>query len=70
MGFTDGGLEGLTIFLNVFAVVPVGEAEIEDPFTGIESARASGAGAEPVDEPGQFFEWREFENLHALYRSQ
>ena len=70
MGFADGGLEGLAIFLNVFAVVPVGEAEIEDTFTGIESACASGARAEPVDEPGEFFEWSEFENLHALYCSQ
>jgi hypothetical protein len=65
IGCADGGLEGLAIFQNIFALVPVGEAEIEDAFAGIEHAGSARSGAETVDQPWEFLEWREFKNLYA-----
>src|SRR6266851_2667211 len=66
----DGGLEGLAIFLNIFALIPVGKAKIKDAFIGIENAGAAAARAEAVDKPREFFEWSEFQNLHAPHCSQ
>jgi len=44
----EGGLEAATIFEDVFARVPIGEAEIKS-FLAVEPADAAGAGAEAVD---------------------
>jgi hypothetical protein len=58
------GLEATAIFEDVFAGVPVGEAEIQDFFTA-EWADAAGVGAEAVDEPGEFVEGGDLEDLEA-----
>ena len=47
----DGGLEGLAIFLNIFALIPVGKAKVKDAFIGMENAGAAGAHAVTVDKP-------------------
>lgn len=58
----DRGLEEAAIFEDVFARVPLHEAEVED-FFGFESTDAAGARAEAVDEPGDLAKSVEFENL-------
>jgi len=64
-----GGIEARLKFSaigeNVFAGVPFHETEVEDGF-GFEGACAAWAGAEAVDEPGEFAEGAEFEDLQAL----
>jgi len=62
IGSTEGGLKEASIFEDVFASVPLHEAEIED-FFGFEGAYAAGACAEAMDEPRQLAERSEFENL-------
>jgi len=58
----EGGLEFFAVFEDVFAGVPVGEAEIEDGVT-VEIGDAAGDGAEAVEEPGKFLESVEFEDF-------
>lgn len=58
----ESALEFFAIFEDVFAGVPVGEAEIEDALA-IEIGDATGDGAETVEEPGKFFESVEFEDF-------
>lgn len=65
IGGSDGGLEFAAIGENVFGGVPFHEAEIEDVL-GFKRACTAGAGAEAVDEPGEFRERQEFEDLEAL----
>jgi hypothetical protein len=60
----EGGLEFATIGEDVFASVPFHKTEVEN-FFRIERTDAAGAGAEAVDEPGQFGEWGELEDLQA-----
>jgi hypothetical protein len=55
-------LEAAAVFLDVFASVPVGEAQVEDFFVG-ERADAAGSGAEGVDQPGEFGEGGDLEQL-------
>jgi hypothetical protein len=62
---SDGRLEQLAIFYNIFVLVPLRETEIENTFTGVETAHTSAAGAEAVNEPLNFFERSEFKNLYA-----
>jgi len=57
-------LEAAAIFEHVFARVPIGEAEIQD-FFGFELADAAGAGAEAVDEPREFAQSGDLEDLDA-----
>lgn len=59
------GLELAAIFEDRFAGVPFHESEIENAF-GFELAEAAGAGAETVNEPGEFAEGIKFEDLQAL----
>lgn len=59
---TDGGLKAAAVFEDVFASVPVGEAEVEDSFA-IEIADAAGTSAEAVNEPGEILEGGESQNL-------
>jgi len=61
---TEGGLEAAAIFEDVFASVPIGEAKIQH-FFGLELADAAGAGAESVDEPGEFVQGGDLEDLEA-----
>jgi len=58
-------LEAATIFLDVFAVVPIGEAEVEDFFVS-ERADAAGAGAEGVNQPGKFGKCGDQEDFDAV----
>lgn len=58
----EGGLEFFAVFEDVFASVPVGEAEIEN-FLSVEIGDAAWDGAETVEEPGEFFEGVEFEDF-------
>ena len=58
----EGGLEFFAVFEDVFASVPVGEAEVED-LLSVEIGDAAGGGAETVEEPGKFFEGVEFEDF-------
>jgi hypothetical protein len=60
----EGGLEAAAIFEDVFAGVPIGEAEIQN-FFAVERADAAGAGAEAVDEPGEFVQGGDLEDLEA-----
>ncbi len=58
----EGGLEFFTIFEDVFARVPVGEAEVED-FFPVKLRDAAGGCTEAVDEPGKFGEGFKLEKL-------
>ncbi len=58
-------LKEATIFENKFPGVPFRETEIQDLFA-FESADAARAGAEAVDEPGNFRERRHLQNSNAL----
>ena len=51
----ERGLEAAFVFFDVFAGVPFDRAEVQD-FFAVEVADAAGAGAEAVDEPGDFVE--------------
>ena len=55
-------MEFLAIFENIFASIPVGEAQIEDSLA-VEVGNAAESRAEAVDEPGEFLESVEFENF-------
>jgi hypothetical protein len=59
-----GGLEAATVFLDVIAGIPIGETEIEDFFV-FEVADAAEAGAEGVDQPGEFGEGGSLEKFEA-----
>ena len=61
----DGGLKLAAIFQNVFAGVPIGEAQVQN-ILAVEGTDAAFAGAEAVNEPGQFGERSEFEDLQAV----
>ena len=63
-------MKSLTILLDVFAGVPIREAEVKNTFTRVERACAADAGTEAVNEPGNLFEWNEFENLYAMHVAQ
>jgi len=58
----ESGLEFFAVFEDVFAGVPIGEAEVEN-FLAVEIGNAAGSGAETVEEPGKFFKGVEFENF-------
>ena len=62
VGRPEGGLEAAAVFEDVVLGVPFGEAEIENSFAAL-TADATGFGAEAVDEPGQFCESGDLENL-------
>lgn len=62
VGSAESGLKTAAIFENVFARVPIGEAEVEDLFV-IEIRRASGACGETVEKPAKFGEGRDLEEL-------
>lgn len=55
IGSTESGLEAAAVLEDVFARVPVGEAEVED-VVAVEIADAAGSGAETVDKPREFAE--------------
>jgi len=61
----EGGLEAAAIFEDVFASVRFGEAEVEDFFVA-EHGDAAWAGAEAVDEPGEFGEGGDLEDAEAV----
>lgn len=61
----EGGLEVATVFSDVFAGVPVGEAEVEDGLA-VQFGDAAGKGGEAVDEPGEFGEGGNLEDLEGL----
>jgi hypothetical protein len=61
-GGAESGLEAAAIFEDVFAGVPVGEAEVED-FFGFKGGDAAGAGGEAVEEEGEFGEGGDLEEL-------
>ncbi len=48
VGSADRGLQQAAILQDVFALIPSGEAEIED-FCSVERTNASWSGAEPMD---------------------
>ena len=48
-------MEKAAVFEDVFFGVPFGKTEIEN-FFAVQKADAAGAGAEAVDEPGEFCE--------------
>ena len=50
--------------VDVFFGVPFGKAEIER-FSAVQKADAAGAGAETVDEPGEFCECGNLQDLDA-----
>lgn len=60
-----GGLEAAAVFENVFAGVPVSEAEVEDG-VAVEKTDAVPAGGEAVTEPGQFGEGRNLDEFEAV----
>ncbi len=60
----ESGLEAAAVFQDVFASVPFGEAEIQH-LLAIHGADAAGAGAEAVDEPGNFGERGHLKDLNA-----
>ena len=62
VGRPEGGLEAAAVFEDIVLGVPFGEAEIENSFAAL-IADATGFGAEAVDEPGQFCESGDLENL-------
>jgi hypothetical protein len=66
----ESRLESLAILDHHFAMIPIRETEIQNAFTGFQGACAAGSRAETVDEPGEFPEQREFENLQAANGAQ
>lgn len=67
--FAQRGLKFFAIGEDVFARVPVGETKVEESFP-IEFGNAAGCGAEPVDEPGEFFEDVELEDFQIAGRAE
>ena len=65
IGCAKSGLEAAAIFDYVFACVPVGEAEVQDFFI-VEVTNTTGAGAEAVDEPGEFVQSSDLEYADAI----
>jgi hypothetical protein len=61
----ESGLEAAAIFDDVFASVPIGEAEVED-FFAVYKADTTRTGAEAVEEPGKFIECGGLENADAI----
>ena len=57
-------MEAAAIFQDVFAGVPIGEAEIQN-FFAVEIADTARARAEAVDEPGDFVEGGDLEDFEA-----
>jgi holo-[acyl-carrier protein] synthase len=64
----EGGLEAAAIFEDVFARVPIGQAEIQDFFT-VKIANAAGAGAEAMDQPGELLKRRNLKDSQAAKRA-
>ena len=60
----EGRLEAAAIFEYVFAGVPIGEAEIQY-LLAVSIRDTGGLGAEAVDEPGEFVEGVDLEDLEA-----
>jgi hypothetical protein len=58
------GLEAAAVFEDVFAGVPIDEAEVQD-FFAVEVGDAAGFGAEAVEEPGEFGEGGDLEDAKA-----
>ncbi len=65
VGDTEGGLEAATVFEDVFVGVPFCETEIKN-FWAVLTADAAGFGAETMDEPGEFCERGNLEELNSL----
>lgn len=63
----EGGLEFLAVGENVFAGIPVGEAEIQN-LPAIELGDAAGSSAETVDKPGEFGKRFKLKDLQAANR--
>ena len=61
----ERGLQEAAVFSDIFARIPFHEAEIEN-LPAIELADAAGPRAESVDEPREFTEWRELQDLQAV----
>ena len=61
----ESGLKFAAIFKDGFARVPFHEAKVEN-FFGFQQTQAAGAGAEPVNEPGELTEGFELQDLQAL----
>ena len=57
-------MEAAAIFEDVFASVPIGEAEVED-FFFVKIADAAGAGAETMDEPMELVKFGGLEDFDA-----
>ena len=57
-------MEAAAILEDVFFAVPFGKTEIEN-FFAVQKADAAGAGAEAVDEPGEFCERGHLKDLNA-----
>jgi hypothetical protein len=53
VGRVKSGLKASAVFEDVFAGVPVGEAEVED-FFAVKIGDSTGFGAEAMEEPGEF----------------
>ena len=65
----ERGLQEAAVFGYVFARIPFHEAEIEDA-PAFEKADAAGPRAESMDEPGEFAEGRELQDLQAAGTAQ
>ena len=57
-------MEAAAILEDVFSAIPFGKTETEN-FFSVQQADAAGAGAEAVDEPGEFFERGYLKDLNA-----
>ncbi len=64
----ERGLEAAAIFQNVFAGIPVGEAEIQN-FSALQVADATWPSAETVDQPGKLREGWDLEDANAADRA-
>lgn len=59
-------MKAAAVFEDVFSGVPFGKAEIEN-FFAVQKADAAGAGAEAVDEPGEFCECGDLQDSNASH---
>jgi hypothetical protein len=57
-------LKAAAVFQDVFTAIPFGKTEIEH-FLAVQKADAAWAGAEAVDEPGEFCECGDLQDLDA-----
>ena len=58
----ESGLEFFAVLEDVFASIPVGEAEVQD-FATVEVGDAAGSGAKAMEEPGEFGKEFELQNF-------